>query len=176
MPLGRPRPIHSLRTASPLLNSKRSSTGCLIRVRSKCWIDPKTGCWLWQRARNGKGYAVMTRNSVRRLVHREVLASVLGRPLRKLALHLCGNGHRGCVNPQHLYEGTYHDNAQDRRRHGRHKGLTGSCNPNCKIPDNEIPNIIALRRLGWTQTRIAKHYGVSQQLISGILRGRRAMR
>lgn len=34
-----------------------------------------------------------------------------------MALHKCGNGHNGCVNPNHLYWGNSSDNAQDAQRH-----------------------------------------------------------
>lgn len=39
------------------------------------------------------------------------------------ALHKCGNGHLGCVNPNHLYWGDRSDNAKDAHRHlkeGKH--------------------------------------------------------
>lgn len=36
---------------------------------------------------------------------------------KPMALHRCGNGHRGCVNPMHLYWGNAADNARDAARH-----------------------------------------------------------
>jgi hypothetical protein len=36
---------------------------------------------------------------------------------KTMALHSCGNGHLGCVNPKHLYWGDQSDNAKDARRH-----------------------------------------------------------
>ncbi len=33
------------------------------------------------------------------------------------ALHKCGNGHLGCVNPSHLYWGDHGDNVRDGHRH-----------------------------------------------------------
>ena len=38
-----------------------------------------------------------------------------------LVLHKCHN--RKCVNPEHLYQGTYTDNARDTVKAGRAKGL-----------------------------------------------------
>jgi len=35
-----------------------------------------------------------------------------------MALHTCGNGHLGCVNPKHLYWGTLLDNYLDAVNHG----------------------------------------------------------
>ena len=36
---------------------------------------------------------------------------------KTMALHRCGNGHLGCVNPNHLYWGDQSDNNRDARRH-----------------------------------------------------------
>lgn len=36
---------------------------------------------------------------------------------KTMALHRCGNGHLGCVNPNHLYWGDQADNNNDARRH-----------------------------------------------------------
>tara|TARA_R100000365_G_C2748614_1_gene80755 strand:- start:7733 stop:8410 length:678 start_codon:yes stop_codon:yes gene_type:complete len=36
---------------------------------------------------------------------------------KAMALHRCGNGHLGCVNPNHLYWGDQSDNSKDARRH-----------------------------------------------------------
>lgn len=36
---------------------------------------------------------------------------------KTMALHKCGNGHLGCVNPNHLYWGDQSDNNADARRH-----------------------------------------------------------
>ena len=43
---------------------------------------------------------------------------------KTMALHSCGNGHLGCVNPNHLYWGNHSDNVKDGHRHakeGRHQ-------------------------------------------------------
>lgn len=38
---------------------------------------------------------------------------------KDMALHSCGNGHLGCVNPKHLYWGDQSDNNRDAQRHMR---------------------------------------------------------
>lgn len=40
-------------------------------------------------------------------------------PTKTMALHSCGNGHLGCVNPNHLYWGDQSDNNRDAHRHKR---------------------------------------------------------
>jgi hypothetical protein len=38
---------------------------------------------------------------------------------KTMALHRCGNGHLGCVNPNHLYWGDQSDNIKDAHRHAQ---------------------------------------------------------
>lgn len=40
-------------------------------------------------------------------------------PSKNMALHRCGNGHLGCVNPRHLYWGDRSDNNSDAARHAQ---------------------------------------------------------
>jgi hypothetical protein len=51
--------------------------------------------------------------------HRAMCLHVHKRPPddKPMALHRCGNGHLGCVNPNHLYWGDQSDNNRDAHRH-----------------------------------------------------------
>lgn len=53
-------------------------------------------------------------------VHRYLCRVVNGVPPDNdsYALHNCGNGHLGCVNPKHIYWGTQKQNFADSIRHG----------------------------------------------------------
>lgn len=79
---------------------------------------------------------------------------------RKLACHSCGN--RLCVNVNHLYWGTYTDNAQDKVRHGRAK------NKKMRALTNEEALEILESNLIYKE--LAKKYKVSVDTISGIKR------
>lgn len=74
--------------------------------------EPNTGCLLWLGATT-EGYAtIMYRNklwSVPRLI--------LGLKKGELALHKCDN--RACIEPRHLYGGSYRDNMVDALTRGR---------------------------------------------------------
>ena len=89
------------------------------RVMSRIQMDPNTGCWLWEGACNGNGYAVMSVDGKIVGVHRWLLEQTTG-PMRpdQHACHKCDT--TNCVNPQHMFAGSAADNARDRER--KHRG------------------------------------------------------
>jgi HNH endonuclease len=90
-------------------------------------------------------------------------------PIGKLICHRCDNP--SCVNPDHLYLGSFKQNMQDKVDRNR---VAGDNHPGVKISDLEIPNIIRMyREEGYSQQKIADIYGVSQSIISGICLGKR---
>ena len=87
------------------------------------WEQTATGdgCWLWQGSRNNKGYGQLSkggRSGGSVLTHRyswEIHNGPI--PDGLCVCHRCDNP--PCVNPEHLFLGTYKDNAVDRRDKGR---------------------------------------------------------
>lgn len=83
--------------------------------------EPNTGCWLWARHINSKGYGLMhTRGTRRRtrLAHREFWRRHRGEiPSGLYVLHACDTP--ACVNPGHLFLGTQRDNVLDMISKGR---------------------------------------------------------
>lgn len=85
-------------------------------------------------------------------------------------LHTCDN--KTCVNPAHLYEGTFSDNMED--FHERQRGEidhTGERNPNSKLSDSEVSEIRRRADQDETHSSIADDYDVSRQHIGKIVRG-----
>lgn len=88
-----------------------------------------SGCLEFAGSIRSDGYGCLPRFGTRyefytRYAHRMVLSLMLGRKLNsreECALHTCDN--RKCVNPEHLFLGTYSDNALDREAKGRGKSL-----------------------------------------------------
>ena len=80
-------------------------------------------CWIWQKASNRSknqigGYEITNRKGKNILAHRlsyEVFKDPI--PTGMCVLHTCDN--RKCVNPDHLWIGTYKDNAIDAFKKGR---------------------------------------------------------
>jgi hypothetical protein len=74
----------------------------------------------------------------------------------------------GCVNPDHLYAGTYKDNMRDaaeRNRCHRVKWPKGERHPTARLSDADVETI---RTSAEKNTVLAERYGVHRQYISRI--------
>ncbi len=128
-------------------------------------------CLTYPFNRMNTGYAQCVIDGDRVLAHRYVCGVVHGpEPHPGMdAAHSCGNGHLGCVTKKHLRWATRSENMVDAVNHGTR--LVGEAHHWAKIPDAEIPTIIALRATT-SLSEIARKYGVSEGCIYGILSGK----
>jgi len=79
-------------------------------------LDPSIPAWPY--AKGGNGYPQVVWEGRRRLVHQLILEWRDGRPIGKVASHLCGNGHLGCISPVDLCWQTRAEDRADAKRHG----------------------------------------------------------
>lgn len=83
-----------------------------------------TECWHWIGLNNGKGYGRMVYQGRAQVAHRLAWKAWRGEiPEGMSVLHKCDN--RACVNPDHLWLGTYSDNMKDCWNKGRNPGRRG---------------------------------------------------
>jgi hypothetical protein len=89
-------------------------------------------CVTWPFFRNWDGYPVVSIERKTRKAARVMCEIAHGPPPtpEHEAAHSCGNGNKGCVNPNHLSWKTPSENGQDRTLHGT--GLTNKAG--CRSP------------------------------------------
>lgn len=127
-------------------------------------------CLIWPFSRGTAGYGQIGVKRKPIGAHRIVCELFHGQPQSEelFAIHSCGNGHLGCVNPRHLRWGTSSDNALDAVAHGVLP--IGARHHNARLTQDMVDEI---RRLAGTapQSALARKYGVAQTTISKIMRG-----
>lgn len=128
-------------------------------------------CLQWPQCLNPQtGYALFSLNGKMTYAHRWMCEQKHGTaPTPKHeAAHTCGNGHMGCVNPNHLIWKTKRENAQDRVRHGNYGSNKGQSR--FKLTADNAAQIRLLKGKE-TQINLARQFGVSRQTISSIHTG-----
>lgn len=137
--------------------------------------EPNSGCQIWlSSSRNAYGHGHMGVGGVTIMAHRVAWMLSHGPiPDGMLVLHRCDTP--GCINPNHLFLGTYQDNQDDKVRKGRqargaklaHPRARGERNGNAKLTAEIVR---AIRASDESQRKIATRYGVTQAIISKIKR------
>ena len=80
-------------------------------------FSTETDCWIWNKGTSASGYGRYYIDGVQRYAHQYSYELYIGPiPNGLLVLHRCNN--KPCVNPDHLYAGTYSNNNDDVRRTG----------------------------------------------------------
>lgn len=131
--------------------------------------EPNTGCWLWAGGVTGDGYgALCVQGSKRARSHRFSYELFVGPiPDGMLVCHRCDV--RSCVNPDHLFLGTFDENMADMVNKGRQ--ATGLKHGRARLSRKQV------REIFLSNERIcvlARRYGVHDSTIDGIRhRGRR---
>lgn len=122
------------------------------RISDKSRSDP-SGCVLWDGGTDRHGYPLVWCENRMQYVSRIVLAKKLGRELKYNALHTCDVA--GCINPEHLYEGTQSHNMSDTYKRGGRK-----------MPDGIEEKILtAYKQPNMTTRKVARLLGVSQTYV-----------
>lgn len=151
--------------------TKEPITYTLIRAHaSRFWKlikrAPGNKCWLWQGACDRSGYGTFNVGYHTIRAHRTALTLKLGRLVKGMACHKCGNP--GCCRKAHVYEGDGKTNAADTVRHGR--TLRGERSPRAKLTAVKVAKIRFLYRQGrFTQRSLAARFSVSVATISFVV-------
>ena len=152
------------------------------RFMSKVAPPDANGCWNWMGAQNGRGYGQFHFDGKTRQAHWFLLH--VKPSCGEEACHKCDN--RLCVNPDHIFIGTRSDNMRDCVRKGRHKCTSfpnagklrkvwhrGESNHASKLTEEDAALIRGIGKGPIPQNILAKHFGVSLNVIGGIWSGKR---
>lgn len=136
------------------------------RLEARSIPEPMSGCYLWtgptRRGRTPYGYLSYEGRTL--YAHRASYAVAFGEiPPGMLVCHKCDN--HACINPDHLFLGTFADNSADMVHKGRSQ--TGTRNTAAKLTP-EI--VIYIRSCGLPSEPLARQFGVHYTAIDQIKR------
>lgn len=142
---------------------------------------PEGGCWIWHgnkvKPGNGFVYGIIVTGSKKdnskksERAHRVSYKAFIGDiPNSLLVCHTCDVPL--CINPDHLFLGTYADNNADRARKGRSAFRKGEANPFAIITD-EIALQIISEPEGIKNMALAKKYNLNHRVVYDIRTGKR---
>ena len=116
-------------------------------------------CWEWLAGIDKDGYGQFKIKGHTERAHRIAFAIHHRRVPELLVCHTCDNP--GCVNPNHLFEGTHQDNRLNcvgKKRHFDRRLATGIAN-----------DVRAMYLNGSTQREVGKHFGINHVTVFNVI-------
>jgi hypothetical protein len=136
---------------------------------SKVDIRGPDDCWPWKGHRNHQGYGRTWINDVAYYAHRVIydLANpgVIERKGPRshadkgFIRHKCDNP--SCCNPAHMETGSNQDNMDDKVKRNRQNRYPGCTGPRCKLNEEQVRELRALKAKGMSNHDLANRYGIS---------------
>ena len=122
-------------------------------------------CLLWPFGHQSSGYAVCEKNEY---AHRRMCQEVHGPApsKRHYAIHSCGKGREGCVNPRHLRWGLPKENSADMVVHGT--VIRGEKSSNAKLTVDQVRQIRIMAD-DMIHEKIANIFGVKKATVQNIV-------
>jgi hypothetical protein len=128
-------------------------------------------CLIWPYGRHQQGYGILHYGGSAAFVHRLVCEQTHGESPSSIheAAHSCGNGHLGCVNPNHLSWKTPAENTADKITHGTL--ARGERNGKSRLTQNDVRKIMSMKGR-FSLDEVASRFGVKRPTIADIYAGR----
>lgn len=124
-------------------------------------------CWIWNRSRDKDGYGVLSVGRKQKRAHRMAYECFVGEiPSGMLVCHTCDVP--ACVNPDHLFLGTWEENTADMIKKGRKYVIPRERHHHSKLTPNQVAELVDLRRSGKKLGELAKMYGIHFGTVSQI--------
>lgn len=143
------------------------------KLEAYSWAVTECGCWIWLMSADKHGYGYFHIDAVSVKAHRASYEEYNGPvPKGMLVCHRCDTP--ACINPEHLFVGTYKDNAEDMVKKGRQSRKKGERIGTSKLLESEVREIsLLLQHSQLAQGAIAEKFKVNQRTISEINIGKR---
>lgn len=144
--------------------------GALARFWAQVDKREKNDCWDWKGSANpDQDYGQFCVNYKNQLAHRYSMELFLGRSLlsSELVLHKCDRP--GCVNPRHLFIGSFQDNSNDMMRKGRHRTKIGEDHPGAKLTEKDVIRIRRMASKGYALVDLAVAFGIGSYYVKRIV-------
>jgi len=131
-------------------------------------------CWLWTGCKDKDGYGRQFVKDKTLKAHRIAFYLKHGHlPEDMLVCHTCDN--TSCVNPDHLFLGTWNDNVQDMMKKGRYvqggKPHPGEKNGRAILTEKQVIKIFKQHGKK-TYPELAEEFGVTRSCIQNIMLGK----
>jgi hypothetical protein len=147
----------------------RLSRSVPVEIRLWSRVVKTESCWLWQGRATQFGHGRLRYLGRAWMAHRLVWHLTYGPiPDGMLVCHHCDNPR--CVNPDHLFLGTYSDNTQDMLRKGRGNPPIGERAPAAKLTREQVRAIRDEYAAGGVfYHQLGTKYGVSEAMVHAIV-------
>jgi len=139
------------------------------RFEQKVERVPFTDCHFWIGATTPFGYGKIGKNGKWVQSHRFAFEQAYGSiPEDKYVLHTCDVP--SCVNPNHLYLGTYKDNARDREERNRGNHAFGERHGKSKLTKEQVLKIRDLHdNEDMSCWSLGKQFGINSKSVRDIV-------
>jgi hypothetical protein len=133
-------------------------------------VDPQD-CEIWLNCTTHDGYPLKWYEGKTRMWHRVVFEThyKMQIPEGFCVCHKCDN--RRCVNPEHLFIGTYRDNFEDARLKGRLRWAKGEKHGRAVLNNKKVLEIKRLILNGHSLDSIARRFGCGRTTVWRIKHG-----
>lgn len=145
------------------------------RFIAKTIRSTDSDCWIWKNKKDKWGYGRFTCGKVhgrKRQIsaHRASHILFIGPiPDGLCVLHKCDTP--ACVNPRHLYAGTFQQNTADMM--DRKRCRCGSSVANAKLTEDDVRKMRALHMDGFGEDRLSKMFKVARSTARDVIKRRR---